>query len=237
MQFHALEHLVRRFQERSRIRLLSKMARDWDERARKNARHYIATGRDQWSDEAFFESGRKTVCQDIVTDLENICQGKSPSTMRIIEIGCGAARLTSALAEMFGEVHAVDVSGEMVALAQTALTGKTNAYVYQNNGCDLSTVPALEFDFAYSNIVFQHIPSRQVIDSYVKDVYRLLRPGSLFKFQVQGIAGRGRPDDTWHGVSFSEEQAKDMAERNGFEMRYCWGANTQYFWLWYFKRP
>jgi len=28
-----------------------------------------------------------------------------------------------------------------------------------------------------------------------------------------------------------------MAERNGFEPRHRHGADTQYFWLWYFKKP
>ena len=41
-------------------------------------------------------------------------------------------------------------------------------------------------DFAFSYIVFQHIPSREVIDNFVRDVFALLRPGGLFKFQVQG---------------------------------------------------
>ena len=31
-----------------------------------------------------------------------------------IEIGCGAGRITRALARLFGEVHGVDISGEMV---------------------------------------------------------------------------------------------------------------------------
>ena len=38
--------------------------------------------------------------------------------MRVLEIGCGAGRLTRALANFFGEVHAVDISGEMVAQAR-----------------------------------------------------------------------------------------------------------------------
>ena len=72
--------------------------------------------------------------------------------------------------------------------ARQGLADRPNAYVYQNNGCDLGVVPPLEFDFAYSAIVFQHIPSREIIESYVGEVHRLLRPGGLFKFQVQGDA-------------------------------------------------
>jgi hypothetical protein len=91
-------------------------------------------------------------------------------------------------------------------------------------------------DFAFSYIVFQHIPSRDVIYSYVREVWRLLRPGGLFKFQVQGnTALQTSPDDTWHGVPFSDEDAVAMAESCGFEPRYRHGAGGQYFWLWFFK--
>ena len=85
--------------------------------------------------------------------------------------------------------------------------------------------------------MFQHIPSREVIDSYVGEVSRILRPGGLFKFQVQGDATLvTETDNTWLGVPFSDEQAVEMAERHGFEPRYRHGAGGQYFWLWFFKR-
>jgi SAM-dependent methyltransferase len=216
---------------------LEKMRRDWDKRARENARYYVATGRKDWTDEDFFSSGEKAVSEDILTDMINICQDKDPSAMRVLEIGCGAGRLTRALSLRFGEVHAVDISGEMVAQAAAALADRPNAHVYQNSGCDLSVVPPLEFDFAYSAIVFQHIPSREIIENYVREVHRLLRPGALFKFQVQGdLRAKSSPDDTWVGVPFSDEAATDMAHRCGFEPRYRHGAGNQYFWLWFFKK-
>jgi cyclopropane fatty-acyl-phospholipid synthase-like methyltransferase len=217
---------------------LQKMRADWDQRARENARHYVVTGNEDWTDEAFFASGENTVAEEILTDLTNICQGKTPGEMRVLEIGCGAGRVTKALARFFGEVHAVDVSGEMVRLAKEALRDHPNAFVYQNNGKDLAVVPELSFDFAFSFIVFQHISSYEIIENYIKEVHRLLRPGALFKFQVQGgnVMDPTKPDDTWVGAPFSERQAVDMAFRCGFEPRYRYGAGDQYFWLWFFKR-
>jgi SAM-dependent methyltransferase len=216
---------------------LEKMRQDWDQRARENARHYVHTGSTEWKDEDFFASGERTVAEEILTDMINICQGKQPSDMRVLEIGCGAARVTRALAKLFGEVHAVDVSGEMVRIAKAALQDFPRAFVYQNDGSDLRVVPDLEFDFAFSSIVFQHIPSRDIIENYVREVHRLLRAGALFKFQVQGDSTiESRPDDTWLGVSYSEQEAIDMAVRCGFEPRYRHGAGDQYFWLWFFKR-
>ena len=214
------------------------MQRDWDARALENARHYVASSRIDWTDDEFLLSGERTVQEEILTDMTNICQGKEPGSMRVLEIGCGVGRLTRALARWFGEVHAVDISGEMIRLARETLAGCANVSLYQNNGADLAVLPDLPFDFAYSTLVFQHIGSREVIESYVREVHRLLRPGGLFKFDVQGCTTLAtNPDNTWLGAPFSEEQAIAMAHRCGFEPRYLHGAGTQALWLWFFKKP
>jgi SAM-dependent methyltransferase len=128
------------------------------------------------------------------------------------------------------------------------VAGFPNAHVFRNNGKDLSVVsgpwwrrfgigaPA-QVDFAFSFMVFQHIPSREIIENYVREVHRLLRPGGLFKFQVQGSPDVAHePQNSWVGVSFTEADARRMAERCGFEMRHQYGAGDQYYWLWYFKK-
>jgi len=217
--------------------LEEKMRLDWDQRARENARFYVETSQSDWSDEQFFASGDQSIAEDILTDMQNVCQGKDPKTMRVLEIGCGAGRVTRGLAAIFGEVHAVDISSEMIRQARQALSDRANVHLYQNNGRDLAVLPEVQFDFAYSNIVFQHIPSREIIEGYIREVARVLKPGTLFKFQVQGVPEVNSPaDDTWVGASFSEAQAKEMARRNGFDPRYSIGAGEQYFWLWYFKK-
>lgn len=217
--------------------VLDKMRREWDERARENARYYVATANKNWTDEDYFESGRVNVRDEVLTDMINVCQGKDPKQMKVLEIGCGSGRITRALAEIFGQVYAVDISGEMIRQARETLRDTPNAHVFQNNGTDLSVLGDIQVDFAFSYIVFQHIPSRSVIHSYVREVARLLRPGGLFKFQVQGDATLlTSPEDTWLGVPFSDAEAVAMAETCGFEPRYRNGAGTQYFWLWFFKK-
>ena len=224
------------------------MRRDWDRRALENARHYIATGQEEWSDEDFFASGEQEVRDHVLNDLGNICQGRDPKSMKILEVGCGVGRVTRPLAQFFGEVYAVDISAHMVRQARRALGDLGNVRVFCNNGRDLSVVRRrwwrrlgiggkLEFDFVFSCMVFQHIPSREVIASYVSEVNRVLKPGGLFKFQVQGCSGtQPIPDDTWVGCAFSPEDARKLARESGFELRYEWGAGTQYYWLWFFKR-
>jgi SAM-dependent methyltransferase len=216
--------------------LARRMREEWDQRARENAKYYVANCREDWSEDDFYKSGEMTLAGDILTDMWNVCQGKEPKQMKVLEIGCGAGRVTRALAKTFGEVHAVDVSSEMISQARAALTEYPNAHIYQNNGLDLSVVPGGDFDFAFSTCVFHHIARRDVIESYVRDVQRLLRPGALFKFEVQGCLEMTQsPDDTWFGIPFSDADAVAMAERCGFEPRHRVGAGEERFWLWFFK--
>ena len=217
--------------------LLERMRRDWDERARENARHYVASGKKNWTDEEFWRSGEIHVHEEILTDMINICQGQDPKTMRVLEIGCGAGRVTRALAQLFGRVDGVDISGEMLGRAREKLSDLSNVHLHQNSGADLAMFGDEEFDFAFSSIVFQHIPSKAVIESYVREVWRILRPGRLFKFQVQGVPLDEERCDTWLGVGFTEDEMQALAGRTGFEMRYSYGAGTQYFWLWFFRLP
>src|SRR5512141_308517 len=91
-------------------RQLEKMREDWDRRARENARYYVNTACQDWTDRDFFESGERTVAEEILTDMTNICQGKEPGQMTVLEIGCGAGRVTRALAALFGQVYGVDIS-------------------------------------------------------------------------------------------------------------------------------
>src|SRR5258705_647584 len=121
--------------------ILQRMRDDWDGRAIPAPRCFIASGEPARTEESFFQSGESNVREHIYSDLENICQAHDPSSMRIVEIGCGAGRLTKALAALFGEVHAVDVSAEMIRLASEEVGALPNVRLYVNNGADLSALP------------------------------------------------------------------------------------------------
>jgi hypothetical protein len=89
--FRPVYHKLRRTYFRARFGTrdqLELMEHDWDTRARENARHFVATGKDDWTDEEFFASGDRAVADHILTDMVNVCQGKSPDRMRVLEIGC-----------------------------------------------------------------------------------------------------------------------------------------------------
>jgi ubiquinone/menaquinone biosynthesis C-methylase UbiE len=216
--------------------VLSRMERDWDARAREAPEHYIATAHRQWRMDEFFQSGETNVDNDVLADADIIRRGGKLNRMRVLEIGCGAGRMTRALAASFGEVHAVDISSEMIAAAKRNLSDLRNVFFYKNNGSDLSRIPDRSCDFAFSFIVFQHIPVPSVIETYVREVHRCLKPGAIFKFQVQGTTGiESSGDDTWVGVPMSLADARALADGSGFELLCASGRDTQYFWLWFLK--
>lgn len=73
--------------------LIEKMRRDWDRRAVENHRYYIVNSRTDWSDEEFWKSGETSVSQYVLTDMGNVCQGRRPADMRVLDFGCGAGRV------------------------------------------------------------------------------------------------------------------------------------------------
>jgi 2-polyprenyl-3-methyl-5-hydroxy-6-metoxy-1,4-benzoquinol methylase len=110
--------------------LLQKMKRDWNNRARENFQYYIVNSRTDWSDEDFMASGDETFAHYVLTDMENVCQGKRPGDMKVLDLGCGAGRVTRSLGKLFGEVHGVDISSEMLKLAGKALADLPNIRLY-----------------------------------------------------------------------------------------------------------
>ena len=215
--------------------VLNSMRQDWDARAKTNARHFVATGRSEWNDEDFFATGAAEVHEIVEKDFAAISRGLPAADLHALEIGCGAGRMTRALSRLFGHVDAVDVSPEMIRQARKTLNQCDNVQLHVNNGADLAMFPDERFHFAISVVVFQHIPKRAIVENYIKETRRVLCPGSLFKFQLQGHPINEEEADTWVGVGFSEEQMRDIAARHGFHIKDSSGAGTQYYWLTFVK--
>lgn len=214
--------------------VLETMRKEWDQRASENARYFVYSASEPINDREFFRSGEVNVANEIMPDMLRICGGtRSPFDLDVLEIGCGAGRMTKAMARIFRHVIAVDVSAEMVRQASSNLSDVQNVTLVVGDGASLKEVPDGSIDFAFSFIVFQHVPTYEVIASYCREVYRVLRPGSLFKLQVQGAAWERVGDpDTWYGVTFAEEDALRLSVDGGFVLERSNGAGTQYYWLW-----
>jgi ubiquinone/menaquinone biosynthesis C-methylase UbiE len=157
------------------------MKQDWDERARKDAFHYIASWRKDWTPETFFESGEEDY-ERLVAPFLARSQWKTEGK-DMLELGCGAGRMTRSFSRRFSRVHAFDISAEMLGHAQVLYPEAPNINWTLGNGTDLASLPDQTVDFAFSYIVLQHMPDPAFALRYVQEMLRVLRPDGVFLFQ------------------------------------------------------
>jgi SAM-dependent methyltransferase len=106
-----------------------------------------------------------------------------------MELGCGAGRLTNALAQDFDIVHALDVSDERITQAHTIPnSSKVSFHLVVGPSIPL---PDAVCDLCISTHVLQHISDMQVIEAYLREMYRVLRPDGYILLHVPVIGAHG----------------------------------------------
>lgn len=207
-------------------RVHAQMREEWNERAREDAHYYVAFGRRDQDNEEFFATGAGLV-KEMASELKRLPSGKD---LRALEIGCGPGRLLRPMSAYFAEIHGVDVSDEMVARARGNLAGVPNAFAQVASGSDLAMFPDAHFDFVYSYAVFQHIPSHEVVFSYLRETVRVLRPGGVARLQINGLPKSSKSYTTWEGVRVDAGEVREFAASHGIELLALTGVETQYMW-------
>ena len=174
------------------------MRRDWDKRARRDAFLYIASWRKDWDKESFFESGE----QDYLRLVHSVLQELrfDPANKAMAELGCGAGRMTRSFAQRFQSVFAVDISAEMQSRAKEYLQSFFNIRWILSSGETFSCIESCSVDFVFSYLVLQHMPTKEVICSSIREMMRILRPGGVFLFQFNGS---DQPTMNWKGRTIS----------------------------------
>ena len=200
------------------------MRAEWNQRAREDAHYFVAFGRRDQDDEEFFATGA-----DLVRELEGELK-RLPRRVRALEIGCGPGRLMRPMSRHFGEIHGIDVSDEMIARAREKLRGVPHAHVHHASGSDLAMFPVEYFDFVYSYAVFQHIPSADVVFSYLRETVRVLRPGGVAHLQINGLPKSSRAYTTWEGVRIGADEIRTFTREREVRLLALTGVDTQYMW-------
>jgi SAM-dependent methyltransferase len=203
----------------------SVMRADWNRRAEEDHKLHIATGHAR-SEEEFRASGEKDLVEEILDGIT-----LSPDA-EALEIGCGVGRLLAPLSERIAAAHGVDISEVMVGKSKEYCAGRPNVTTRVTDGT-LEAFADGSVDFVYSFIVFQHVPLREAIATYVRDAARILVPGGLLRFQVDGRwrERAGRTADTYDGVVFSPAEARALVEGAGLSCLEEWGEETHYHWV------
>jgi len=211
-----------------------KMKKEWDARARLDTLFVIATDHSQNEDD-FWRSGIdeiKSILGLGSSRFEKIVYQKDPKKMRVLEIGCGIGRILIPTSRIFGQAIGVDVSSEMIHKGKKYVENLQNCQIFENNGIDLSEFSDNYFDFCFSFIVFQHIPEKKIVEKYISEVSRVLKPHCLFRFQVRGtITTKPQEITTWDGVQFSSDEIHKIAQVNNFEIIEEGNDKDEYYWL------
>jgi SAM-dependent methyltransferase len=173
---------------------LWQLRRHWDALARADPYFAVLTNADKqgnkWAIDEFYSTG----VAEVDRDMERIraCAGDLPKGPAL-DFGCGAGRLTQALARHFGSVTGVDISEAMVALARAHCSDGRVRFVH-NARSDLSAFPGGSFALVYSRITLQHIAPAYT-HRYLGEFLRLLAPGGILSVQVPESVPPGAPPD------------------------------------------
>lgn len=170
------------------------MRQDWNERARKDAFYYVATWRKDWTVETFLESGEEEYRKLVQPALEE--RQFMPEALSMLEVGCGAGRMTASFARRFASVCAFDISEEMQKLAKQHLAGFSNIHWMLGDGTNLSAIPSESVDFVFSYLVLQHLPTEDLAMAYVREMLRVLKWGGMLLFQFNSAK---HPTMNWKG--------------------------------------
>src|SRR6185437_14634763 len=91
--------------------------------------------------------------------------------------------------------------------------------------------------FVYSYAVFQHIPSAEVVFSYLRETIRVLKPGGFARLQINGLPKTARACTTWEGVRISADEVRRFTREHGIRLLSLTGIDTQYMWTSWRKQP
>ena len=225
----------------------------------KNAFHFIASWRREWNLDSFLDSGEEDFERLVVPTLARC--GIPAMGGTIVELGCGAGRMTGSFGQRFARVCAFDLSQEEMLERARRIHGKSRNILWvRSNGADLACLRSDSIDLVFSYLVLQHLPSQTIVFRYVGEMLRVLRPGDGFLWRgrlawdavdalwsarlvklshlaasLLGLdpAAAGR---SWRGVAIPAEQVARAARGSGGEVRELWGENTPMTWCCGVKR-
>lgn len=148
----------------------------------------------RWEAGEFFATGRREI--DIQVQM---LAGRGWPRERglALDFGCGAGRVSRALAAHFHRVIGLDVSASMLDTARRLNADVANLEFRENASARLEGIADASVDFVYSMMTLQHIPAT-LAAGYVEEFFRVLAPGGVAVFQfVSGV------DDSLRGWLFA----------------------------------
>jgi ubiquinone/menaquinone biosynthesis C-methylase UbiE len=152
-------------------------------------------GETPWTAEQFLSMGAADFA-DVLQHWQHY--GLRPA--RCVEIGCGSGRMTKQLAAAFQSVLALDVSEHQIARAQELLGTASGNVEFRLVDAPVIPAPDGSCDAMFSCHVFQHLSGTAAVAAYLREAYRVLRPGgsACFHLPVPGAHITSPQSDVWY---------------------------------------
>jgi SAM-dependent methyltransferase len=146
----------------------------------------------RWDVRRFLETGR-TETAAVLQQLAEL--GLPAARTDALDFGCGAGRLSQALAAHFDSVIGLDISEPMLVKARELdVAGLVD--FRRNDQPNLATFDDEAFDLVMSSLVLQHLPA-ELAGGYLTEMLRVCRPGGAVVVQVAS-----RPNWSPKGILF-----------------------------------
>jgi ubiquinone/menaquinone biosynthesis C-methylase UbiE len=141
---------------------------------------------------------------------------------KVLDVGCGTGKTTSALIKMGLDVTGLDFSPSAISYCIGVFGDKAKFTIAE---CERMPFPDDHFDAAVAVHILEHLNDSQVRDT-VKEISRVLVPGGLVfvrSFAVGDMRSEGKDKNTrGNGIEYryySEEEMKGLF--GGFELISC----------------
>ncbi len=103
-----------------------------------------------------------------------------------LDFGCGPGRNIVRYRSLFARIDGVDIAPVSLEKAKLWLrdNGVPEPNLYACNGVDLKAIPDEQYDVVFSTICLQHICVYEIRFNYLKEFFRVLKPGGWVTFQM-----------------------------------------------------
>lgn len=159
--------------------------REWDELAALDPLWAVLTApewRGGWNRlDDFFATGEREILEVLERSSALARPGRREAAL---DFGCGVGRLTRALGARFTSCVGVDISARMVETASRLNEDRPSCTFVVNTAPDLGGFESRSFDFVYSALALQHVPSAAAAAGYIAEFLRIVRHDGLVVFQV-----------------------------------------------------
>ena len=162
----------------------------------------------RWDPAEFLATGQTEIASALeVAERHGLSQRRAVA----LDFGCGAGRLTRALAAHYELAIGIDVSKPMIDTAMQLNADVPNIRFITHDAADLAVVDSASVDFLYSRIVLQHMPSA-LGRAYIAEFIRVLGPTGLAMFQ---ITHRRTNDPSWRRLARALRDAVQSSREMG----------------------